>query len=53
MYHVRDTHCVKLVLHAVSTQPVDPKSDPQVVESRHLLARKQQLLDPDSGTLKR
>jgi hypothetical protein len=34
-------------------QPVDPKADPQAIEARHLLARKQQLLDPEHGTLKK
>lgn len=46
-------HVWDAVYGAATGQPVDPKSDPQVVEARHLLARKQQLLDPENGTLRR
>ncbi|KAF6264066.1 hypothetical protein COO60DRAFT_270081 [Scenedesmus sp. NREL 46B-D3] len=43
----------ELVFVGMKPQHVDPKADPQVVEARHLLARKQQLLDPEHGTLKK
>jgi hypothetical protein len=32
---------------------MDPQADPQLVEARHLLARKQQLLHPETGTLRK
>ena len=34
-------------------QPVEQQADPQLLEARHLLARKQLLLDPENGTLKK
>jgi hypothetical protein len=47
-------HELPFPLFAVTcAQPVDPKADPQAIEARHLLARKQQLLDPEHGTLKK
>lgn len=45
--------CCPLLFCACAVQPVDPKADPQAIEARHLLARKQQLLDPEQGTLKK
>eukprot|EP00878_Enallax_costatus_P017399 GHUV01018273.1.p1 GENE.GHUV01018273.1~~GHUV01018273.1.p1 ORF type:complete len:830 (+),score=314.81 GHUV01018273.1:156-2492(+) len=41
------------VFIGMKPQPVDPKTDPQVIEAKHLLSRKQQLLDPETGTLKK
>jgi hypothetical protein len=32
---------------------MDPQADPQALEARHLLARKQQLLDPETGSLRK
>jgi hypothetical protein len=37
----------------VLLQPVEQQADPQLLEARHLLARKQLLLDPENGTLKK
>eukprot|EP00775_Hariotina_reticulata_P000779 gene779-1092_t len=42
----------ELMFVGMRPQPVDPRFDPQVLEARHLLARKQQLLDPENGTLR-
>lgn len=42
-----------VLLPLLLLQPVEPQADPQVVEARHLVARKQQLLDPENGTLKK
>jgi hypothetical protein len=41
------------VLLFLLLQPVELQADPQLLEARHLLARKQLLLDPENGTLKK
>lgn len=50
---VRQEANQELVFVGMKPQPVDPKADPQAIEARHLLARKQQLLDPEHGTLRK
>ena len=47
------TYCILQLLLFVLLQPVEQQADPQLLEARHLLARKQLLLDPENGTLKK
>lgn len=42
-----------LWLCSCALQPKEQQADPQLIEARHLLARKQLLLDPENGTLRK
>jgi hypothetical protein len=49
----RPTRRIAVWCVLLGLQPMDPQADPQLVEARHLLARKQQLLHPETGTLRK